>query len=67
MDKEKQLKRIALLMCQLTKEQQENVFKFMDLLIQIKDLPVKEQQIIVDNITDKGLLEIIEIYKNTLS
>ena len=67
MNREKQIYKLLWDMSKLTKEQQDNVIKFIELLKQVEGLPLQQQQDIIDNVTDKGLLECIKLYKSTLS
>lgn len=67
MNREKKILEVARLFNELSEKQQKSVIKFIELLKLIEGLPTELQQEIFDNIQDNDILEIIEIYKSTLS
>lgn len=67
MNREKHLFKIITLFNQLTLEQQESFCKYCELMYDIQDLPLEQQQEIIDNIQDEDILEIIKIRKSLTS
>ena len=67
MNREKKILEVARLFNELSEKQQKSVIKFIELLKLIEGLPTEQQQEIIDNIQDNDILEMIKIYKSTLS
>ena len=67
MNREKKILEVARLFNELSEKQQKSVIKFIELLKLIEGLPTEQQQEIIDNIQDDDILEMIKIYKSTLS
>ena len=67
MRKDKELREIEINFQRLTKENQERLIYFADILHRCEVLPVEQQQEIFDEIQDEVLLKFLEEHKKSLS
>lgn len=67
MRKDKELREIEINFQRLTKENQERLIYFADILHRCEGLPVEQQQEIFDEIQDEVLLKFLEEHKKSLS
>ena len=64
---QEQINRFLYNFSKLTKDEQESVITFIELLKEIEGLPVDQQQEIIDNITDQRILDFLKDEKGKLS